>query len=181
MTAMPNMPTAWQPKKPTLFSLTEEMQQLDDQLTESLGELTPEVEAALATLGASIRDKTDSIAWFLKTCEAREDCYRKAAAELQAKAKVEEAKRDRLKAYVKLCMELLGASKLQGEVYAFAIQRNGGKAPVKLLEPYASQPDLLPRDLTRITVTPDWDRIRELPSPSQFHEVLPVGTHVRVR
>lgn len=143
--------------------------------------MTPDIEARLASLGSQITDKVDSTAWYLRTCEAREAGLKKAAAELSAKAKVEENKVARLKEYVKLCLEQLGTTKVSGEVYTFAIQRNGGKPPVKLLEPYASDPDLLPRDLTRITVTPDMDRIRELPTPSEFYEVLPVGSHVRVR
>lgn len=164
----------------TLFSLSQEMAILDELLTESGGELTEEVSVALARIGAKLETKTDGLGWFIRTCEARRDGYKRTAADLTAKASVESNKIDRLKEYVKACMEQLGAKKLEGTVYAFAIQKNGGKPPIKLLEPYASDPDLLPRHLTRITVTPDLDRIREM-EPAEFHEALPVGSHVRLR
>jgi hypothetical protein len=180
MSAAPKMPESWAPR-PTLFALTEEMHALDELLTASGGELTDDIEAMLATIGSQITQKVDSLAWVIRTCEARAAGFKKMRQEMDEKKTTEENKIDRLKEYVRVCLDRLGTDKIKGEQYTFALQRNGGKPPVKLLEPYASDPDLLPRDLTRITVTPDMDRIRELPTPSEFYEVLPVGTHVRIR
>jgi hypothetical protein len=182
MSAAPKMPESWQnPKEETLFSLSADLRELDEALTDSLGELTPEIEARLIGLRGAFSDKIDGIGWFVRTCESREAGYKKLRDELQAKATTEANKVTRLKEYIRMCLDSLGTEKVKGEVYTLALQKNGGRPPVKLLEPYASDPDLLPRDLTRITVTPDMDRIRELPTPSEFYEVLPVGSHVRVR
>lgn len=183
--------------KSSLFSLTEEMLQLDALLDESMGELTPDIEARLAALGAQLLKKTDSIGWFWRTIEARIAGYKKVADDLTTKRKTEENKLARLKSYVQECMRVMQAKKLEGQVYTLAIQANGGRS-FQLLEPYLSHPELLPEQF-RHTVTrvePDLEALKaaaiaagdsicdaqSAAMPVPVIAVLhPAGSHVRLR
>jgi len=178
---MMTIPTAWETKKPTLFSLTADLIQLDELLTESGGELTPEVEAALTLLDAQLEEKTDHVAWYLRTCEARIMGYRAAEIELAGKRTTEQNKIDRLKQYVRACMDARGTRKLEGQVYTFAIQQNGGKPPVRLL---VEDPQAFPDEAVRIVRSVDKEKVRELLAAGQLSDLAVVdlvGSHLRLR
>lgn len=178
------LPEAWNPKKPTLFSLSQEMVELDALLTESAGELTPEVEAWFDANREAMADKVDAVAWFIRTCEAREAGYQKVMDDLKAKQQTERNKVTQLKQYARACMDLLGTRKLEGEVYTFAIQKNGGKAPLKLLAPYDTEPDKLPAEFVTWLPKADTQALRLAAEQGRTEGIAviePVGEHVRLR
>lgn len=190
------MTTATEPKKETLFSLSEDLLALDALLTESGGELTPEVEAWIAESRDKFSDKIDGFGWYWRTIEARVAGLKLAQEELTAKRAVEERKLERLKGYVRLCLNYLGTDKAKGQVYSLSIQKNGGKPPLRILPPFDVQPELLPAGYQRVSVTADKDAIRAdmekmgglqrvVPvgegEPQPIAEILPVGDSVRLR
>ncbi len=176
------LPAAWEPKKATLFSLTEELVALDMALTESDGELTPEIEAQLQALTDQLDAKIDNVAWFIRTCEARAEAYSKAEAELRAKRYTEDTKVAHLKTYVRACMAMRNTRKLEGSFFTFAIQKNGGKPPVGLLNP---DPQAFPAECQRVTVAVDREAVRGMIEAGTLPEGLaviePHGEHLRLR
>lgn len=179
--------------KETLFSLTDDLLALDQILTESGGELTPEVEQWMTEYRDKFTAKVDGLGWYWRTCEAREAGYRKAAAELADKAQTEANKVTRLKEYARACLDHLGATKVAGDIYTLAIQKNGGRTPLKVCEPFLSDPSRLPAEYQRIVVLPDLEKLRTRAELScgvatmddrdgtAMAELLPAGTHVRLR
>ncbi len=170
------------PTKETLFELGEDLTALDQLLTESLGEITPEIQEWLDEYRTKLEEKVDSVAWFVKTCEARAAGFSKAAEELAAKATTETNKIARLKSYVRACMELRGEKQLKGQVYTFALQQNGGRPPLTLLN---ENPDAYPPECLKVVRSVDKERVRVLVEAGQVAPELavlePLGFHLRLR
>ena len=101
----------------TLFSLSAEMRALDELLTESAGEVTPEVSALLSHLQGKIEHKADSCAWYLKTLEAELSAATEHAAHFATKQLVARRKIEAWKAYLSMCLTNLGTDKLEGTAY----------------------------------------------------------------
>ena len=181
--------TTTAPQRETLFVLTGELLALDELLTESGGELTPEIESWIAEYRDKFTGKIDGIGWFWRTIEARIAGLKVAQEELATKRQVEERKLERLKGYVRLCLDHLGTSSAKGSVYSLAIHANGGKPPIELLEPYRSDPKLLPTKLQKVTVSADMEALRTYMDGAEtvtegdqvVARRLPAGTHVRLR
>lgn len=185
------------PARETLFSLSEDLLALDALLTESDGELTPEVEAWMAEYRDKLADKVDGIGWFWRTIEARIAGFKAAQDDLARKRQIEERKIERLKGYVASCLVHLGTRKLEGPTYTLAMQKNGGKAPLRLAEPFASDPSLLPPGYRIVKYAADLAKLREVAEldggvvhltptnpeepPPLVAELLPVGESVRLR
>jgi hypothetical protein len=186
-------------RKESLFQLSEDLLTLDALLTESAGELTPEIETWLEEYAGKLASKVDSLGWFWRTVEARIAGFKKIEGDLTAKRRTEENKLARLKGYVQACMHNLGAKKLEGQVYSLGIQQNSARS-FQLLEPYLSHPELLPEQFRRTVtrVEPDLEALKaatveagdtlqyvENDDPTrQVHSVAvlhPAGTHVRLR
>lgn len=170
----------------SLYEIGAEFAALEAALTESGGELTPEVEAAWDALGQLEARKLDAyrqvsirFEYHAKACQAEIDV-------LTAKANASLNAAKRLKERLKLYMESRGVTELKGDLFAAKLQRNGGKPPLVLLVPVEE----LPPELTRTRVEPDLDKIREhvavvtdaMGEPvSVFARIDPVGTHLRWR
>lgn len=168
----------------TLFSLTEELVQLEALLTETGGELSPDVEAWMEQNAHALSDKADSVAFYLKSCEVKQTGFQKVAQDLTHKAKVEENKITRLKEYIRLCLDRMGTRKLEGEIWTLALQKNGGRPALKLLPPYDTNPIELPTEFQVLKVEADRTALRlaaEQGRTQGIAELLPLGDHVSVR
>jgi hypothetical protein len=164
----------------TLYEIGAEFAALEAALTESAGELTPEVEAAWDALGEMERGKVDAYRHicirfdtFARACEAE-------AAQLQAKATAATNARKRLMERLKGYMESRGVTELKGELFAAKIQKNGGKAPLALLVPVE---ELRP-EFQRQRIEADTDAIRDALEVGDSTitgkaRIEPVGTHLR--
>ena len=192
------------PAKESLLTLTEDLRALDELLTESLGEITPEVELWMQEYADKLKGKVDSIAWFIRTCEARAAGFKAPARavsqsvdELNAKAKTEENKVVRIKEYVRLCLDRMKETKVQGDVYSLGIENNGGALSLEVAEPFKSDPSKLPAELRRSVWILDVEKIKQVAEANGGQIVVkaekadeadvviaripPRGTHVRVR
>ena len=182
----------------TLFSLTDDLRALDAALTESLGELTPEIEATMARLQASFAAKADACAFYAKSLEADIAATETHVAHFTAKLTVLKHKQTAWKQYLHSCLSNLKATEVKGSVYTIALQANGGKAPLQVEAVYVADPSALPSEYQRVKIEVDTDALREAADgqgkvwfqgydeqgPVErelIAQVMPRGSHVRIK
>lgn len=182
------------PKRPSLFQIGEEMQQLDRLLTDCGGDISdPAVEAHVTALAEKLADqegkKLDGILWYMRQMEGREAAARAQADQLAelmheytAAANRERNGIERLMKLVKTHLENTGRTKATSEAgVSFAIQKNGG-APQLEYAPGLT-PDQVPEEYTqkamnRTAIIAALKAGRIVPGC----ELVPVtGTHLRIR
>lgn len=143
----------------TLYEITDELLELDAQLNESGGELTPEVELLWEIVSDKLLGKIDRISSYAREQQARAKMIQEEEDRLAARRRVHQNKEKSLKALLKLAMERLGKSKLEGSIFTVALQVNGGVAP--LTGAGIVDPSLLPPKFHKIVVEPRNDAIRQ--------------------
>ena len=96
------------------------------ELEDSGGELTPEIEQALATTEVEIPRKVDAYKGYLDFLEARADQLQQTIKSLQNKKKAVENANKRVREYVKLTMGAFGLRKIKGDVYTATLTERDG-------------------------------------------------------
>lgn len=96
------------------------------ELEESGGELTPEIEQALATTEAEIPRKIDAYKGYLDFLAARAEQLAQTIKTLQAKKKAAENATKRVREYVKDTMTTFGLKKIKGDVYTATLTEKKG-------------------------------------------------------
>jgi hypothetical protein len=169
-----------------LYQIPAALRAIEAQIEEAEGELTPEAEAALNSLGEEFARKAEYLA--LLTCEAtaqadavtaQADAVKAEADRLYRIATAHQNRAASLKAYVKRCMEELGEVKISGELATVAIQRNGQPSVG-----YEVPPEFLPARFQRLKIEADskaiteaWKAGEEMPEGV----TVQIGTHLRIR
>jgi Gp157 protein len=166
----------------TLFNIGLELEALDRMLTDSMGELTPEIEAALAALDAKLTSKIDGLGWFIRTCETRAAGFKASADEMASKARTEGNKVKRLMEYVRAYLTFRKERTISGRAYTFALQTNGGKRPLTL---HNENPEAFPASCVKVVKVIDKDAVRAMVEAGTLSAELatlePVGEHIRLR
>jgi hypothetical protein len=141
----------------SLKELIEESKAIEDQLVETAGELTPELEKSLSEIELKLPEKIDRYAYFLERVEfeanrlgEKADEYYKACANLTALTK-------RLKDNVKYQMISQGLLELKGKEERFTLTR--GK-PSVVIENESMVP--LTLMVTTVVQRPAKDKIKEI-------------------
>ena len=166
-----------------LFEIGEAFEALEQTLLENGGEWSEEIEAAFLALGQIEGDKVDAYGFLIKGIESRREAYKKAADELNAKASASTNAVKRLKDRLGDYMRFRKVRELKGSIWAAAIQKNGGKAPLIL---GSENPDDFPAICRKVETSIDGEKVRELmaaglwDNPSLAH-LGEIGEHVRVR
>ncbi len=108
----------------SLYELSGDLQVLHDEIMEAEGEITPDLERALDRLNLLMTEKVEKISrWYLslqRTGEALD-------AEIERLKNRRNARRnlqDRLKAYMKLCLEKAEKTRLEFSTLTVTLQRN---------------------------------------------------------
>lgn len=101
--------------------------------------------------------KLESYAKVIKNIEADINAIKTEVTRLTDKRKTLENRVDRLKSTMFESMKTTGKTKVKGDIFTVAIQKNGGKAPVIVDVTTADLPD----ELVRITEAPDIEAIRD--------------------
>lgn len=146
-----------------------ELEGASESLEQWLDELTSEQEHKIDAYAAVIRQAE----WAAKAC--REESQR-----LAERARVEQAKMDRLKLSLMLHMDELQVRSLTTARNKFRIQNNGGKVPIIVMD----EAQLPPECLTCPAPVPDKEAIRSLLDANlsvpgaKFGEV---GRHLRIQ
>ena len=102
--------------------------------------------------------KLESYCKVIKNIETDIEAFKIEAKRLSEKAKMLEANRDRLKKAMFDSMKATNTTKVKGQIFTVAIQKNGGKLPVIV----ADNVDLskLPDELVKVVKSPDLEAIR---------------------
>lgn len=184
---------AEKPKKSlSLYDISEELSRLDAILELSGGAL-PEgqegetFQAWLEKYEFMEATKVDRYGEYWRNIEAEEEMCVKEAARFLERARIAKNKKEGLKAMAMLAMKMRGKDVLAGTVFKLAKQKNGGKVPVEILEPYLGDPMKLPEVFKKASWSPDSDAIREALEKEPTGVVASVarlgdvGYHVRLR
>lgn len=142
----------------TLYDLGQRWADIETALVEAGGELSDAVALELHELGELEASKVDAYRHVVRRFEQfAADCHDDAQV-LREKEEVARNAARRLKEWLRLYMESRGVTKLEGERFTASIQANGGQQPIEVLVPT----DQLDTRYTRVTVSPDLDKLREV-------------------
>ncbi len=139
-----------------LAELTDRWSEIERILDAAEGEITPEVEAALAHFDLHEKDKVDAYVFIVKDLRDRAKLGRAQAAELTNRARVRDARADWLQGLLADHMARRGLKRIEGQVRYAQWQKNGGKLPIELVMVEGG----FPAHYQRVTVEPDLDKIR---------------------
>lgn len=107
-----------------LYEIKDARAILDTWLDETEGELTPELAELLDQIDGQADEKIERVALYIRERLAQAKAVREERDRLDATVKREERAAESLKTYLKLQMESLGKTKVNGLLATIAIQRN---------------------------------------------------------
>lgn len=173
----------------SLFAISDDLLALADLMTETGGEIPEgEVGAALEKyfndLGEERDQKLDAYGWVIRELEARGEARQAEAARLNVLAASDAGASKRLKDRLKYFMDGQAVTKIETDHFKFAVQKNGGKAPLDIPDTWHENPACAPERYHKISVSLNKDLIRE---DLEAGEVVPSceiaekGTHLRIR
>lgn len=171
-----------------LYELANAREILNEWLTESDGEVTPELAELLDGITGDIDEKIERVALYIREQLATSTAIKEEADRLTARAKVREKAADGLKAYLKVQLERLGRTKVEGLLATVAVQRNSAPAIRTVLEaselyaiedarPFVKREEMVVYSIDRAAVIAAWKNKEPLPSTI----AVDLGTHVRIR
>lgn len=122
-----------------LYELPEQYETLDELLTESGGELTPEIEDLMCALQDNLETKCERLAALIRRATLQADLAKAEADRLTKLAQSRQKKAERWKAYALYCLQEMGRERV--ETPTFVIRRQNNPAPE--IE-WLGQPDDIP-------------------------------------
>jgi hypothetical protein len=108
----------------SIFRIGKEYQEIQNALYENGGELTPELETALAINKENLTQKSVSLALLIKDGENQLDAIKKESDRLDAMKKAIENSNERIKNTIKHFMELYEVSEIKGETLKLSFRRS---------------------------------------------------------
>lgn len=142
----------------TLYELTGQFLTLQQMLEDPDAE-TDVINDTLAGIDCEIEIKADNYAKLIRNLEGSISAIDAELERLTMKKNLYKSGVKRLKDHLQESMTITGKRKFKTDLFSFAIQKNGGKAPVILDVKDTSE---LPDDLVRIKEEADLDAIRKL-------------------
>ena len=138
----------------SLAILAEEMSRIEQILSESGGELTPDLEAQLANIDIQTASKIDGYYAFMERLESDGMLWEKRATEMQKIADGHFALKERLKKAILVAMSTLGKDEIKGNMKRAKLQATAGRLVVN--------EKILPEEykITVVTKKPDNEMIR---------------------
>lgn len=170
--------------KPTLFSLSDDMNALDEILAETGGDLSdPRSEEILesweAELESNLSAKVDGYCRFIAELEARASTRSNEAARLAARAKVDESTASRLRERLRAVWETRSLPAIETANYRVSLAKNGGKNPLDL---HGDVPPEFTK--TKTIIEPDREKIRaalEAGERLTFALLMERGSRIAIR
>lgn len=107
-----------------LYEITQEQANLNNLLEESMGELTPELEAALTLNLDNFNAKAEGYVKAIKNYKAEQDALAEEIKKLQAKKKTCENAVERLKDALKNAMDVFDTPKVQAGVFKISLTKS---------------------------------------------------------
>lgn len=105
-----------------------------------------------------IEDKAEAYGFMILNVEGDIKCIKEEEARLAKRRKTLENKKDAMKNNLYLAMKTVGRKEIKTPLFSFNIQKNGGKRALVL----DVEPDQLPEEFQKITVSANNDALREL-------------------
>lgn len=109
---------------PSIYRITLEQQRLNEALFEAEGELTPELESALAINEANLTTKTEDYVSSMAQFEAMEKTAEEEIKRLQALAKRSKNARERMKTAISTAMETFGIDRLEVGTHRLSFRKS---------------------------------------------------------
>ena len=125
----------------TLYNLSAEMAAIENALIENGGELTPELEAALATTSEALTKKADDYGAVINKFQSVADACKAEIDRIAAIKKVADNSVKNIKAHLAATMDAFGIKKLDGVTHKFTLVKTPATECDEdtLLAPYAAQ------------------------------------------
>lgn len=139
-------------EKKTLLNLSEDSARIEREIIENGGELTPELNAELESVGTALAEKIDSYYWRIKQLEAKAEFFKERAKEFSAVATSMNKYVKTMNERIKISMLNLGEKELKGDKFKFCISATKAALVVDVA--------LLPDRFKIISYSADGDRIR---------------------
>lgn len=127
----------------SLFNLSNELAVINEELSEKEGVLDEDLEARMDAITLPFNSKIEGIVQWLKNIEGKKETIEKEIVRLQSREKSAANLQSRLKAYMKMCMERAGKTKLEFDTFSVALAKN--PPSVNILNP-----DVIPSAYTTI-------------------------------
>jgi hypothetical protein len=142
-------------QRKSLPQLALEAQRLTALLLESGGEVSPELEQALALIETQLPKKVDAYAVIMERMEDEATYWHRKAAEMLQVAKRIEKAHERMKERITFAMSQAEEEALQGETYRFKLSPGPDRVVV-------TDPSLIPTQYIRekVELSPDKDKIK---------------------
>jgi hypothetical protein len=112
------------PKKRTLSEIVEDFRRVLHGIDDLEGEVSPELEAQLNEVEATLTEKVDRCLWVAREAEAQAGVYTERAKALQDRARVLKRQSERLEDYVQWCLMTLNVPKLETPNFVVSIQNS---------------------------------------------------------
>lgn len=163
----------------------------EDAMSQAIDQLMPEINQAMD----NIQERVDARINFLEYAGIIEDKLKKDVDYLNQKIKVIQNAQKRLKERTKEIMEAMPEIEFKGSMKKFAIQKNGGRVPIhykvmiqavmNIIDPtdVGKFPEGYVKKITLFQLQKEVfeSHLRAKEIESEAAELLPVGTHVRIR
>lgn len=153
-----------------LHELPAAQRHIDAMLEESGGEITPEIQHALALLDEEIGAKVDWVATVNRERASRVYGLNMEIARLAAMKKGAERSSESLERYLQATLEAMGCEKAEGRLFKATIHK-AGKPRIA----WTKDVDQLPEGYRRTTVAPDLEAAHE----AYENDMLPDGFSVQ--
>lgn len=142
-----------------LYEITNALMVIHAEIEDAEGELSFDLEARLDAANLALKDKAFNIGRWVKNIDADLPGLDAEIERLKRKQRQKGNLRDRLKAYLKMGMEMADIEKLEFDTFSVKIQGNGGKLPIEITNEEAVPAGFI--DIIPQTTAINKDRIRE--------------------
>lgn len=162
----------------TLYDLSREGLAIFDMLEESLGELTPELEARLDALMLEGPERLEAAAMVVRTLQSNARVCEEEAERLRQRAKAFEAQSDRLKERMTKCLDTAFGGKVKTPLFTIYTQKSADRTIAELVPGVTAEmlheerPDLVrvKMELDRETCVAEFKAKNTLPDLLLFEE-----------
>lgn len=169
----------------TLKEMMDQTAELEQQLEESGGELTPELEETLDNLANDLNNKVDAYGYLLNRMKSKAEAIKGLVKEMQAKQKAAENNYNRLKDSLAYTMALYGHPKLEGGVYTISTRTTNSVDVDEetLLKPYTDTIAAIDEQLPKyIKMKPSISKtaLKELADAGNLPEGATIATNTSI-
>lgn len=160
--------------KATLYDLTAEGLAIFDMLDDSLGELTPELEARLDKLMLEGPQRIEAAAMVVRSMEANAAACEAEADRLRQRAKAFDAQSARLKARMTLCLDAAFSGKVKTPLFSVWTQKSADRIIADLVPGVTAEMLHQERpDLVRVKMELDREKAVDLYKNPETRKELP--------